>query len=385
MGGDLHAEIAGAGFSGLAVATALARRGWSVRVHERSPEVREFGAGIWIWDNGVRVLDAIGAATEALDCATEALRYASWDRNGRLIDDVPFLPTGGTSRLFCISRQQLLQAIYNAALRAGVEVRTSTQVVGAGADGILRFESGESATADLVIGADGIRSKVRESLGLLRRRRVHPDGAIRLLVPHRPDEFSAEEKRTVREWWNGPRRVLYTPVDDAVFYLALIMLASDERGRRVPVDRDYWRRHFPHLGAIVDRVPDEGRFDVFETLKLRRWSAGRVALIGDAAHAMSPGLGQGCGTALVNALALAATLENAPDIESGLASWEWLQRPLTEHTQRWSTITWPLIRWPAWCARRYYDAPLLKRWILRQRQRPSEHVALGSRSLDFQL
>ena len=62
-----HAEIAGAGFAGLTAATALAQRGWSVRVHERAEECREFGAGIWFWENGVRVLKAIGAADAALE------------------------------------------------------------------------------------------------------------------------------------------------------------------------------------------------------------------------------------------------------------------------------------------------------------------------------
>ena len=60
-----HAEIAGGGFTGLTLAAALARNGWSVRVHERAPQVRDFGAGIWLWENGVRVLKAIGAADAA--------------------------------------------------------------------------------------------------------------------------------------------------------------------------------------------------------------------------------------------------------------------------------------------------------------------------------
>ena len=109
-----HAEIAGAGFSGLTIATALAQRGWSVRVHERAPEVRAFGAGIWLWDNGIRVLNAIGAADEALVGCTEAKVWESWDRKGDLVDRVRFGVDGG-SRVFCVVRQQLLQAILHAA------------------------------------------------------------------------------------------------------------------------------------------------------------------------------------------------------------------------------------------------------------------------------
>ena len=123
-----HAEIAGGGFTGLVMGAALARAGWTVRVHERTEEIRAFGAGIWIWDNGVRVLKAIGAADEALDGCTEAPTYISWDAKGRYIDEVPFAPITSIdrSRMFCITRQQLLSAILGAAERAGVEIVTGS-------------------------------------------------------------------------------------------------------------------------------------------------------------------------------------------------------------------------------------------------------------------
>ena len=69
----MHAEVVGAGFVGLTVAARLAQHGWSVRVHERAREIRAFGAGIWLWDNGAQVL-------HALACADEALRGCNGDR-----------------------------------------------------------------------------------------------------------------------------------------------------------------------------------------------------------------------------------------------------------------------------------------------------------------
>ncbi len=152
MGRRLHAEIAGAGFSGLAAATALAQRGWTVRVHERSPEVRAFGAGIWIWDNGVRVLNAIGAADAALEGCHEAGVWESWDRNGRLVDRVSF-GTGGHSRVFCTVRQQLLIGMLEAAKRAGVEVETGSEAVGATPEGEIILANGDRKRADLRIGS----------------------------------------------------------------------------------------------------------------------------------------------------------------------------------------------------------------------------------------
>lgn len=375
-----HAEIAGGGFTGLTMGAALARSGWTVRIHERSPEIRAFGAGIWIWDNGVCVLEAIGAADEALAGCTEAPSYVSRDARGRFIDEVPFAPVTSTdrSRMFCTTRQQLLGAMLGAAQRAGVEIVTGSTAVAARKDGTLVTENGRKWRADLVIAADGINSKVRDSLGLLKSRRCHVDGAIRTLVPHEPGYADTDEGRTIREWWSGNRRVLYTPCNREVFYLCFTMLARDTEAARIPLPKPLWIDSFPHLESMILRVPAEGRYDRFETLKLKAWSAGRVAIVGDSAHAMSPGLGQGCGTAICNALSLANMLDEDGDLERTLKRWETRQRPISEHTQLWSTITWPLTLWPHWVARLYYNLPILHPWMLAQRRKPSEFPAYGT-------
>ncbi len=103
--------------------------------------------------------------------------------------------------------------------------------------------------------------------------------------------------RQLVEWWAKPHRLLLTPVSQDILYLALTSQDFDKVGTRIPVDKGSWVRWFPHLEAIIRRIGDEGRYDVFETISLTRWSAGKIAIIGDAAHAMSAGLGQGAGTA----------------------------------------------------------------------------------------
>ena len=80
-----HAEIAGAGIGGLALAAALAQRGWSVRVHERNPELRAIGAGIYIWENGLRVLQAIGAYEEAVRGCHQGWMRETRDDNNRTV------------------------------------------------------------------------------------------------------------------------------------------------------------------------------------------------------------------------------------------------------------------------------------------------------------
>ena len=117
--------------------------------------------------------------------------------------------------------------------------------------------------------------------------------------------------------WSGTRRVLYTPCSETDIYIALTMLDSDEAAKAVPVRKDEWKRAFPHLEVLIDRIGEQGRYDRFELIKLKRWSAGRVAISGDAAHALPPNIGQGGGCAMMNALSLAVYLERGPDIDDG--------------------------------------------------------------------
>lgn len=374
-----HAEIAGAGFAGLTAAAALAQRGWSVRVHEQSPECREFGAGIWLWENGLRVLNSIGAADDAMEEAIVIPAWKSFDEKNMLIDDFGFgtHETGG--RMFCLSRQKLYEAVMKAALRAGAEIVTSSRAIAATPDGWLLTEDGKKYKGDLVIGADGVHSKVRDSLDLLHERRVHEDGAIRVLVPRTAAEAADPEQTLFYEWWSGHRRVLHSPCSKDMLYLCLTSLKTDREALDAsPIPKETWMRSFPQIAHYLERLPGGGRWDVFETLTLKQWSKGRVAIVGDAAHGMVPGLGQGCGTAITNAFTLAVHLSESADISTGLKVWEERERPLTDHTQFWSWATWPLTRVPADVARILYNAPGTKEWLREQRSKPSMNVPYGT-------
>ena len=373
-----HAEIAGAGFAGLTAGAALAQRGWSVRVHERAAEAREFGAGIWTWENGLRVLNEIGAADEAFDGILVVPSWESRDKNGKIIDHFPMgtHETGG--RLFCITRQQLYSAVLNAALRSGVEVVTSSEAVGATPEGELLMKGGARFKADLVIGADGINSAVRESLGLLKRRRKHANGSIRVLIPRLEEEWDDAELDTIIEWWRGPRRLLFTPCSKEILYLHLCSLVRDSEALTIPVNLDVWSRDFPQHEKFIRRIPEGGRWDQFETLWLTRWSTGKVAILGDAAHGMLPGLGQGCGTAMVNALSLAVSLSEEKDGATALSQWERRQRPLTEHTQIYSKTLWPASYLGSSLARVFYNCPVFKPWLTKQRAKPSLSTPHGT-------
>jgi 2-polyprenyl-6-methoxyphenol hydroxylase-like FAD-dependent oxidoreductase len=140
------------------------------------------------------------------------------------------------------------------------------------------------------------------------------------------------------EHWSGTRRVLYTPCSDEDLYIALTMLNSDAQAGQVPVDKALWRSSFPQLAGVIDRIGDQGRQDPFEVVRLSAWSKGRLAIIGGAANALPPNLGQGGGCAMMNALSLAVIVSRFDDVAERLREWERLERPLTDHTQRISLL-----------------------------------------------
>src|ERR1700688_366761 len=226
-----HAEIAGAGFAGLAAACALAQRGWSVRVHERADALRTDGAGIYIYENGLRVLEALGACEEAIAGAHIAHTRETRDDRNRILSVHRWDTTA--SRVYSIVRQRVIDALAAAAERAGAVIVTGSAAVAATEQGELVLADGRRLAADLIVGADGANSRVRESLGLLQRRRQLPDRAIRLLIDKNPQERAAGADGRTIEYWSGSRRVVFTPCSDRDIYIALTMLNSDQAATRV--------------------------------------------------------------------------------------------------------------------------------------------------------
>lgn len=368
-----HAEIAGAGFAGLTAACALAQRGWSVRVHERAERLRTTGAGIYIYENGLRVLEAVGAYQAAVRGAPFAHTREVRDEKNRLIS----VHRWHGSRVFSIVRQTVINALAESATLSGAEIVTNSTAVAARPEGELIMADGRRLKADLVIAADGTHSRLRDSLGLLAKRKALVDGCTRLLI-HKTEEERGADGATTVEYWSGSRRLLYTPCSETEVYIALTMLDRDEEAKALPVRRDVWERSFPHLALLIARLCGEGRYDRFELIKLRRWSAGRVAVIGDAAHALPPNIGQGGGCAMMNALSLAVYLDRQNDISDALVTWERNERPLTEHTQRVSWLLGLPTTWPPRLRAKVLALAGRSKWLVAQRTKTALHCPTGT-------
>jgi 2-polyprenyl-6-methoxyphenol hydroxylase-like FAD-dependent oxidoreductase len=365
------AEIVGGGFAGLAAACALAQRGWRVRLHERADELRTAGAGINVYENGLRVLEALGALEDTIRDGAQAKLRETRDQDDRLLSVHHW-----HVRVYGVLRQRMIDALAAAARRAGAEILTSSEGAKASVEGELTLANGERVKADLVVAADGVNSRLRNALDLVAERRYLRDGCIRVLIPSRSREEGLDT-RTI-EYWSGHRRLLYNPCNTEQLYLALSMPHDDEAGRSLPVDKALWMRSFPHLADLIGRIGDGGRYDRFEYIRLKRWSAGRVAILGDAAHALPPNIGQGAGCAMMNGLSLAVYLDKFPDVERALAAWEQAERPLTDHSQRISRLYGMPTFWPAPLRRMFYSLAGRSRWLTEQRTRTARHIPTGT-------
>jgi 2-polyprenyl-6-methoxyphenol hydroxylase-like FAD-dependent oxidoreductase len=340
-----HAEIAGAGLGGLTLAAALGQRGWSVRVHERAPHLRDIGVGTTIWENGHRAMEAVGALDEMLKYGSKIARAELIDHHLRALRLNIYNDTN--DRALVILRVDHHRALVNAARQAGVEIVTGSPARGADPGGTLILESGERLPADLVVGCDGYHSKVRDSLKLGDEVGFVTDAWTgRMTVPRegRP-EFEMNQN-----FWSGHRRVGVLSCQD-VYYMYLCAPENcphnSEEVRNKSINKPLWIEAFPHLKDKLERVECEVIWNRYCIARCHSWSAGRAAIVGDSAHAMPPLLAQGAGCAMANALALAEAVKDDVDIPSALADWERRERPVTDITQRWAVLSLVLAkRWP---------------------------------------
>lgn len=322
--------IAGGGIAGLTTGLAFAQKGWRVRVHEQDSALRGLGQGTYIWENALRVLDALGVLASVIAGVVRAARHERRNHDAEMLSSSYF---GRDFRLYVPLREGLLTTLHDALIETGGEVVFNSRAVSADPDGWLHFADGSSRRADLVVGADGINSSIRDSLGLLRWRRPVNQFGYRAIIRRQPDELDTEVGCTHCEYWNGLRRLTYAPCTAGLAYVQLTSAAGDTLGNAVPIDRDFWRGLFPHLAWIVDRIPDNGRGDWFEIVRLEYWASGRVAIVGDAASAQPPFLGHAVGCSMMSGFALAQTIDRTGDVIDGLADWELRERPFTDWVQ----------------------------------------------------
>lgn len=342
----MHAIIIGAGIGGLTAALTLLRTGWQVQVFEQAAELREVGAGIQISPNATRLLHRLGLAEPLRRVAVRpvALEMRRWDNGAvlsrQLLADVCEETFGAP--YYHVYRPDLL-ALLAAALPAGI-VTLGQRCVGIEQDeqGVeVAFENGTTARAEVVIGADGIHSFVREAL--FGPESPHFSGSIayRGLVPaERLAHLQLERNSSA---WLGPERHFvhyYVGAGRFVNFVGVVP-AQDWRveswsakGEVADALAEFAGWH-PHLRAIISAVAFTNRWGLYDRDPLERWSVGRVALLGDAAHAMLPFMAQGAVQSIEDAFVLARCLHDAPpaSLPEALTRYEMVRKPRATQVQ----------------------------------------------------
>ena len=165
----------------------------------------------------------------------------------------------------------------------------------------------------------------------------------RVLIPR----VAGDPVSTFPGYWKGSRRIAVAGCGAGYLYVFMFCRPDDRDAWAEPLDHGLWTASFPHLRDVIERIPTAGDWRPIVEVVTGEWSAGRVALIGDAAHAMAPTLGQGACIAMESGVALARLLDRHDDIEAGLQAWEQGQRPVVDATQRYGrAYIRMLTRWP---------------------------------------
>ncbi len=333
--------ISGAGIGGLTAALAVAAAGFQVIVCERSRQLSEIGAGIQLTPNPARVIAALGleAAIAAAAIEPDVVEI----RSGRGGDFVASIDAGLFGRRYgkpyrVIHRadvQSILLAAVNAnpaiELRLGVSVTGTVGRSGGVGVNVEHPHGMETIAAASLIAADGVRSTIRTELG---GSPPHQTGraAWRALIPiaDAPEPLTSNG---VGLWMGPDAHLVHYPVSRgrAINLVAIVEEHLASEGWSEPADpyalADYFARWSEEVRTIIAAPQEWRRFAIATVDAGGRWARDRVALLGDAAHAMSPYLAQGAAMAIEDAWVVARKLAAGPDVASAFTAYETERRP----------------------------------------------------------
>ena len=334
--------IIGGGIGGLFAANALIAQGLRVSVYEQASALGEIGAGVYVTPNAVRHLERVGLgpAVERWGARVgPGSRYFRHD--GTQIASVQVTDAAGWNACFGMHRADLVD-FFAANLPAGI-VHTGHRAVGFEQDGDrarVKFASGATAEADVVVGADGIHSELRPYVFPPSKPVFHGTISYRGLVPR---ERLLDWPMDRWQMWAGPsKHFLVFPVRHGTMVNYVGFVPTNEEMKEswsAPGDPDVLRREFEgwdsRIGEVLKQVDKTFRWALYDREPLPTWTNGRLTLLGDAAHPMLPHLGQGANQSIEDGMALATILAqvDAAAVPASLLAYERLRRKRVAEVQ----------------------------------------------------
>ena len=316
----LSVAIVGAGMGGLAAAATLRRAGIDVAVYEQASRFARIGAGIQMMPNSMNVLRGIGVEDRLRAIAFSPYSHLNRDgMTGEIMRELPMPESLYGAPYLCMHRADLHDALASAI--PGDIIHLGKKLVGldhAGGPVTLRFADGSSATADAVIGADGVHSIVRDLI-------VGPDAPVHkgriayrgVFATKLMGGFAIGRSRT--KWWGTDRHIVIYYIDKAkseVYFVTSVPEPAEwvtkeswsAKGDVTELRAAYDGFH-QDVRNVLGACPDCHKWAILEREPLPTWSDGRVVLLGDAAHPMTPYMAQGAATSIEDAAILARCLK----------------------------------------------------------------------------
>jgi len=328
----MRIAVVGGGIGGLAAAIALSRIGVDVHLYEQAPELTEVGAGITLAPNALDALDVLGLAGEIRTHSIAGLQAGVRKPSGGFVismsaDDL----AGQIGTVAVMHRAELLAVLASAIEPARLHLGCACAGFESGPSGItLKLNTGETIQADGLIAADGLRSTVRAQMFGNADVRYAGYTAWRAVV-----DFPERRDLVLGETWGPGRRFGIVPMSDGrVYWFATKNAPPEQRdppGRTKETLANLFRGWHSPVEALIAAAREDSilRNDIYDLAPLTQFAQGRVALLGDAAHAMTPNLGQGACQAIEDAVVLAVCLKKAGHMEPALLEYERRRLPRT--------------------------------------------------------
>ena len=314
--------IAGGGIGGLVAALALLQRGASVRVFEQTEHLREIGAGVQISPNGSRILDALGLLDEARSIGVQPTgkEIRLWNSGERW----PLFDLGASAEseygfpYLMLHRADLHSLLAHAVIRIAPEaISLGSKVIAVEQDTrhvTVSLSNGTRRSGDILVGADGVHSIVRDVVGGPAQASFTGCMAWRGVVS--TDRLPSRFRRAVGTNWVGPgRHVVTYPLrrGELVNFVGVVerndwtVESWTERGSREECAQDFLGWH-PDIQVLIGAIEEHYKWALLSRPPMQRWSCGRVTLLGDACHPMLPFMAQGAVMAMEDGFILARAI-----------------------------------------------------------------------------
>jgi 2-polyprenyl-6-methoxyphenol hydroxylase-like FAD-dependent oxidoreductase len=332
--------IQGAGIGGLTLAIALQQRGYKVKLVERSAGLVEVGAGIWMAANPMQVFARLGFAEKIIEAGwtVKLLRLQDWKSGDIQTTNMSQIAKEYGFETIALHRGVLQLLLFEQLEANSVHFDCEVKSVTQSDDQVFAsLSDGSSCAAAIVVGADGFNSQVRRMAGLAGVKRYSGSSSYRAIA-RGARILPAEAEHEAYEIWAKGCRLGFSKInaDDYYWYMTFnapageVSSASEIRTHAETLFRTY----FPQwIGLLRNtRMEDILRTDISDLKPLTQWSSGRVGLIGDAAHATTPNLGQGGAMAVEDALALADAFQELGLNDAAWKRFEQLRRKKVDWT-----------------------------------------------------